>query len=159
MSVIRNNSFQDKQIKRSSYQLAIFAAIVLGVVCIILSIILFGGSTSDNSLRNTLLDRVLIEEEAARTAASQLSRTGGSTTMVLIGRTRQHLYALSQLNDLTSTLLNEASPVPADAINVALEALDGCIARLLEGQAIDAQLATLWAQITVIQASVDALRI
>lgn len=158
MSVIRNNRFHERNIKRSSYQAAVFAALVLGVVCIILLILLLSGSTSDNSLHNALVDRVIIEETAARTAASQLSRTGGSTTMNLIGKTKQHLYALSQLNELASTLLNESPLVPVESINLALDALDTCIARLLEGQAIDAQLSTLWAQIALIEEAVDVYR-
>lgn len=132
-------------------------ALVLLLICIILSVVLFGRSTSDSGLSSIFIEQVQTQEGLAREAASMISRTGGSNTMQMLATTRQHLYAISLLNSLSQSILDEKQGlVPQAQIDAAIEQLDTSESRLQIGQAIDQQINTLWEHLMAIaQAASD----
>ena len=71
--------------------LALAAAVLLDIV---LAVVLLSGSTSDTRLSDTLVSYSRNDVSSARTAATQLSRTGGSYTTQLLGDMKQYLYGL-----------------------------------------------------------------
>jgi len=127
--------------------LVLAASLVLNIV---FAVLLFSGSTSDTRLSDTLISMTQSNVVNVRTAATQLSRTGGSYTTQLLGESRQYLYGMEQTNYLAQTLLGHEL-LPTQTVSAALEAVADCENRMLTGQALDEQLADLWEQINILQ--------
>lgn len=150
----RNN--YERRVSRKAYNIVLIAAVVMTLLCGLLTYRLLSTSTSDTRLRDVLMEHAIREEDSARVTTSQISRTGGSNTWQLLGQTRQHLYALSELNSLATIFIDAASPlVPDEVLAQALENLTACESRLLEGRYIDDELSQLWTQLSVISASLQ----
>lgn len=138
-------------LKRSHYYGGLVAIGVLFVLCVALLALWLGGSTPDNRVSDVLHQQAVAEYQSASSNALLLSRTGGSNTWQQLAQTRQHLYALTQLNQLASSLLDAQQQVaPQDAIDGALASLAECETLLLAGRAIDGPLTTLRAQLETI---------
>ncbi|MDL2319456.1 hypothetical protein LJC74_10395 [Eubacteriales bacterium OttesenSCG-928-A19] len=149
----------ERGFNRRTVQWIIVVACVLLALCIFMAIRLWFGSTSDTQLYDAFVERVKMEESYARTAAAQISRVGGSGTLQMLSETRQHLYALSMINDFSTTLLTGGQPmVPQSAIDTAVAALIDCESRILGSGTIDTPLNTLWEQLGEIATAADALR-
>lgn len=146
--------YYERRVSRKTYNLVLIIAVTMTLLCGFLSYRLLSTSTSDTQLRDVLLEHAIHEEESARTAASQISRTGGSNTWLLIGRTRQHLYAISELNNLAVTFMDANSTLVSDeTLSKSLEILTACESRLRAGNFIDDELSQLWTQLSVIRSS------
>lgn len=151
-----SNSRHERGVRRKTFEIVLAIAIVLSLVCIFLLIRLFGGSTSDTTLQDTLVEWAIQEDAMARESASQLSRTGGTTTVHLLGKTAQHLYALDMINELWTSWFGNAHPlVPPTAIDAAMKAVDDSEALVLGAQTIDVPLAELHLQLNEIANAVD----
>lgn len=148
----------DRGVKRSTFELMVGGLAVLGAAVLILSIILMTSSTSDSTLRDTLVKAAVEQDGLARTAASQISRIGGSEAWQMIAQTRQHIYALQEVNELTMVLLGRSQPlVPEAALETAMRYLEDCERVLLQGNTIDTQLSLLWSQLDIVAEAVSAL--
>lgn len=143
---------------RKTLQILVLIIGILAVICIILAILLFAGSTPDTRVRDVLIDQARSQFSSAQESASQLSRVGGSTTMRMLAKTRQHLYAISQVNTFSETLLvGNNALIPSEPIDAAIISLESCEARILEGRDIDEPLSALWENLYTIMDYVEAL--
>lgn len=157
MSLYARNRYESG-VKRSTFQAVLLVAGLLALICIYLVFRLTIASTSDTQLRDVFIERAQQEEQLARENASQMSRIGGTNTWQLLARTRQHLYALTQINELFSSLVaSNQQVVPQSAISSALNALTDCETQILAGNAIDEQLSVLWDALNVIAEAASAL--
>lgn len=127
--------------------LALAAAVLLDIV---LAVVLLSGSTSDTRLSDTLVSYSRNDVSSARTAATQLSRTGGSYTTQLLGDMKQYLYGLDQINLLSQALLGRQL-YSQTTIDAAMTAVGQCETKTLAGQAMDEPLAALWTQINALE--------
>ena len=132
--------------------------IIVICVLLILNIIQFVAYRSSGSredvIRNTLIGRMLENVDAALSVVPQLGRMGGSSTMRWLSQTRQHLYGMTQINDLADVLLGQNSElVPRDAINTAVRAVEECEQQLSAGLSMDTQLSALWDELSIISAA------
>lgn len=128
--------------------------IVIGVLILINAIQFFAYRSSgsrEDVIRGTLVGQMQENIDAALAVVPQLGRTGGSSTMKWLALTRQHLYAMTQINDLAAVLLGQTGDlVPSDAINTATLAIDECERQLSAGLSMDTQLNILWGQLTIL---------
>lgn len=153
MNFFRRNQYEPG-VNRRKYQTALIAIGVLSVTCIGLAIGLFGGSTTDSSLRDTLREQAVEEYEAMVVSISQLSRIGGSNTWQQLADAQQHIYALTRLNEMTTILLStDGGLAPADTLTTMRAAIVECESLMLAGRAIDGPLATLNAGVKAIGAA------
>lgn len=143
-------------VSKKTFEYAIIAIVLLGLLSLFLIVRSVTSTTTDTDLSGVLTAQLRAEEESARLSAAQLSRYGGSTTMHLLAVTRQHVYAMSQLNTLGISLLG-GPLLPQALLDEALATLTACESLLHGGGTMDAQIATLWEQITAIQAHVAAM--
>lgn len=145
-------------VKPLTFQLMVLAIVLLAVFCVILLFIAGANNTSDTRVHDVFVDQARAEFTKARESASQFSRTGGSNTQRLLAQTRQHLYALMQLNTLSTALIDNTKPLlVSDPINDAISNLDASEARLMEGKAIDEPLNALINNLDLIAADVQGL--
>lgn len=115
-------------------------------------------SERDSVIREMFIARVRSELDSARTNAAQISRMGSTNTYRLQAITRQHLYGISQLNDMTGTLLgNREALLPQDVVAAAIRSVDACSSRNLEGFASDEQLAELRVQLDQLALAAESL--
>ena len=133
--------------------LALAAAVLLDIV---LAVVLLSGSTSDTRLSDTLVSYSRNDVSSARTAATQLSRTGGSYTTQLLGDMKQYIYGVDQINLISQALLGRKL-YSQTAIDTALAAIEQCETKTLAGQAMDEPLAALWAQVNQLEAEAAVL--
>lgn len=109
-------------------------------------------------LRETLVSRVKEDIKDARGIAPQLSRTGGSSTMKWLGQTRQYLYGVTQVNELTAGLFGSGQTlVPQSAVDAAFSAIDECENQLMGGLTMDTPLKELWRQLDYLEEVAQAL--
>lgn len=142
---IKKRPATTKRVTRSTFELAVVCAIVFFLLALIFGVRLFSKSTSDTTISDTLVEQIVSQEGKAREAAAMISRTGGSNTMQMLAITRQHLYALSQLNDLSKALLNtQVDQIPQRLIDAAIAQIESCDVLLQTGQFIDQPLSELW---------------
>lgn len=140
----------ERVVKRKNYEIILGIAIVLFVLSVFLMIRLVGGSTTDTTLRDTLMEQAEQEDKLAREYASRISRIGGTGTVHVLAMTRQHLHGLEQINKLANQLLQKKEIVPSEAINLAFDALDECETLVLSAKTIDAPMGVLWEQLDII---------
>lgn len=143
-------------LSRKARDILILMVCVLALLNALQFILHRSTATNDSSLRAQYISQARSEIESARTAASQLLRTGGSNTLKLLAQTRQHVYAINQLNDLSNTLRG-GRLVAEDPLDLTFRALDACEERLLAGLAIDTPLADLHAQLEAIYTQIASL--
>ncbi len=138
--------------------------ILILVICVLVvlnALQLFNYQTTMSrsvALRETLVARVRQDIVSARSIAPQLSRSGGSNTRRWLSQTRQYLYGITQLNELTETIFGGGQKlVPQSAVDAAIAAVDSCEALEQEGVAFDTPMNELWKQLDTLQAAADAL--
>ena len=148
---------KESTFRRNKFEIVVTAAVILAILCLFLIVRSATSTTSDTELGSTLVEKMRLEEGFARESASQLSRIGGSTTIQLLATTRQHLYAMTQLNELAARLLNGRALIAQETLDAAISALNDCESHLLGGGTIDSQLSVLWAQIAEVQREVSNL--
>jgi len=131
--------------------------ILVIIICILILVnvvqfIRFNSTGSrEDVIRSTLINRMLDNSTAAQNVAPQLGRMGGSSTMRWLSQTRQHLYGMTQINDLAFVLLGETDDlVPRDAINTAIRAIEECEQQLAAGLSMDTPLSVLWVELRTI---------
>ncbi|MCL1796507.1 MAG: hypothetical protein FWG37_06415 [Clostridia bacterium] len=114
--------------------------------------------TRDSIVRDAFVTRARSELIAARQSASQVSRMGSSNTYRVLAITRQHLYGITQLNDMTANLLGTREDLlPQDVVNAAIRSVEACEARNLEGYNSDEQLTELQAHLSVLAEIAETL--
>jgi hypothetical protein len=124
-------------------------ALILIILLLMMALIVTTGlyvrlAQRDASAGMLLLGEGSDELGQARASMSQISRVGGSSSSQAISRLRQHLYAIGRLNDISAELYGARYVLVDNAsISRALDAVNKCETRLLQGQAIDEQLQTL----------------
>lgn len=154
----RGGGNSDRGVKKSTFQIVVIVAGALALACIILLVTMSSGTTADTQVEDVLAAQARAQEGLARETAAQISRIGGSATMQLLAKTRQHLYALSQLNELAVALIGPGVQLtPQQSVNTAIATLDTCENRFLAGQSIETELTTLWEQLGVIATEAGAL--
>lgn len=129
--------------------------IILICILLIINVVQFFNyqttMTRSVALRNTLVSRVRQDIAAARSVAPQMSRSGGSNTYRWLAQTRQYLYGITQLNELTTALFGDRQMlVPQEEVNIGMTAVDNCITQMQEGLAIDTPLSMLWKQLDIL---------
>lgn len=143
-----------------AFRILFFTAVGLGILCIILLLRIFTGTTADTRLRDVFVEQARSEYASAAETAAQISRTGGSNTMRMLAKTRQHLYAIGELNALAEALYLTGSGtdlVPMEPIEQAIAYLEACESQLLEGRMIDEPLGGLMETMNIIYESIQAL--
>lgn len=114
--------------------------------------------TRDADLRTALVTRVRADLDAARTTAMQFSRIGGSTTQRLLAETRQYLYGVKQLNELTSLIFGGGQMlVPQATVDAAIKLIETCESRAASGQTIDTPMSELWQTLGTLQEAASLL--
>lgn len=107
-------------------------------------------------LEQILLEQARQESKLANDTAGYLSRLGGSVTLQQLAQTRQHLYALQQLNSLSvQTLGSNRLIVPPEAIDEAMIAITEAENIALMAQVIDEPLVRLQEQLRIITAALS----
>lgn len=145
-------------VNRRYMEIALGVIVVLVIAVGLLAYFLFFGSTTDTRLRDVMLDQARGEYTLAHESASQLSRTGGSSTMRMLSQARQHVYTIGKINTLCESLLDGNRPlISQEPIEQALAYISTCESLLLAGQYIDTPLNALWEQLTLISAEIEAL--
>ena len=100
--------------------------ILLVIACVSLVIAFSRTSSSSNLTGEMLVAKMQTEASNALNCANSLSMTNGSTSSALIAATRQHVYAMEVLNELTSGIYG------AGHVLIDPKLLDSCIALLDE---------------------------
>jgi len=120
------------------------AFLALTLVTAVLGTLYTRANASTTRMQDVLIRQVNQEIAQANTYAQQLTSSGGSNTSVHVGRLRQHLYALSQLDSLSSSVYGVGHTlIDVAKISQAMEYLDECETRLLAGQSIASQLVSV----------------
>lgn len=149
---------REKGISRKTRDILILAICILLLLNITQFIL--GRSTGSRSdvIHQALIIRVRDNIDAALSVVPQLSRMGGSSTSKWLSMTRQYLYGITQINELSSVLLGmDSALVPSEAINAAVRAIDDCEFRLSSGNSMDTPLNELWNQLIFISESIAAM--
>lgn len=147
-----------KGISRKTRDILILIICVL-FVCNVLQL-LFGQSTSsvNHIMRQALINKARENIDAALSVVPQLGRMGGSSTLKWLSMTRQYLYGITQINDLSDIFLGIGqSLVSQDTVNAAVQAIDQCEALLSSGNSMDTPLNTLWVHLNTISESITNL--
>lgn len=148
----------DKGMSRRTRDLLILAICVLLVLNAVQFFMSQTSVSRDSVVRDAFVFRVRAEVESARSAASQLSRLGGSSTIHLLAVTRQHLYGITQMNDMTATLLGSRQElVPQNIVLAAIRSVDACESKNMEGLPSDEPLAELQAYLANLSAAAELL--
>ena len=95
--------------------------ILLVIACVSLVIAFSRTSSSSNLTGEMLVAKMQTEASNALSCANSLSMTNGSTSSALIAATRQHVYAMEVLNELTSGIYG------AGHVLIDPKLLDSCI--------------------------------
>ncbi|GHU69566.1 hypothetical protein AGMMS49992_00450 [Clostridia bacterium] len=135
--------------------------ILLLLIALIVTGCLYAGSVRRGAYySDVLLSRGADELGQARASMSQISRIGGSYTTVQISKLRQHLYAIDRLNAIATEIYGANKGIIDDScVASALDTIGKCESRLLKGQAIDEQLATLRQMLDQIDVQLSARRL
>ena len=147
------NSMAGGQLRQ---QLGKVLMLVLAVAVVVLMIL--GGRAMSFEQREQSLFRDHMRSEAnqALTLVNSLSRTGGSTTTNMLGKIRQHVYAMESLQAVHATLRGKSAQiVEADAFTAIYTIIDTFDAKLQTGQQTKEPLAQLLAQLTDLNTKVS----
>ncbi len=149
--------WHDRSDGRKARQILVIAVIVLFVLNVVQFVVFRPGVNKDARFRNALSVRLRSNVTSAINTIGQLTRTGGSTTQMLLSQTRQYLYAANQCSEIAEATLGSKSMLNAQLVNEAIEAVGSCEANILAGQSIDTPLAVLREKMDAISASVASM--
>lgn len=150
------NSMAGSQLKQ---QLGKVLMLVLAVAVVVL-VILGGRAMSFEQREQSLFgERMRTEAGQALSLVNSLSRTGGSTTANMLGKLRQHVYAMESIQDVHMTLRGKkAQVVEEDAFNAIYTVIDSFDAKLQTGQQTKEPLAQLLDLLTDLSQKVAAVK-
>ncbi len=80
---------------------------VLLVVILVLVIVLIRTGHTGNSIRSEVMARITSDLSSAITMVNRMDRTATSKTLGDVGRIRQYIYSMEQMNKLCITVENE----------------------------------------------------
>ncbi|MDR0898056.1 MAG: hypothetical protein LBN04_09390 [Oscillospiraceae bacterium] len=138
--------------------------ILIGIIVVLVLIVIAQfainrlSATSDTSIRYALNARLRQEINSAQRLSTQISLLGTSSTQRTVSETRQHLYAVQLLNELTASLMGAGnSLVPPDQVQAALTAITACEAQMQSGYGMEAPLDDLARAIDALLQSAQTL--
>lgn len=87
---------------RRRMSILLVLTLVLAIACISLSIAYAKAASANANTSAILVAKAQNEISNAKTRAYQLTQTSSSTVSAMIAQVRQHIYALHQINELTT---------------------------------------------------------
>jgi hypothetical protein len=147
------NSMAGGQLRQ---QLGKVLMLVLAVAVVVL-VILGGRAMSFEQREQSLFgDRMRSEAGQALTLVNSLSRTGGSTTTNMLGKLRQHVYAMESIQAVHTTLRGKNTQiVEEDAFTAIYTVIDTFDSKLQTGQQTKEPLAQLLELLTDLNTKVS----
>ena len=130
--------------------------LVLAVAVVVLVILGSRAMSFEQREQSLFGEQMRAEASQALTLVNSLSRTGGSTTTNMLGKLRQHVYAMESLQEVHMTLRGKKAQIVEtssfDAIYTVIDTFD---AKLQTGQQTKEPLAQLMELLTDLNAKVS----
>ena len=97
----------ENQRNRKIIRILLFASVLLAVPVVVLSYFMITGGDPGLNLRNEISGRISSDLSNAITYLNRMDRTATSKTMSDIGRVRQYIYSMEQMNRLCISVCGE----------------------------------------------------
>lgn len=151
------SSSQRNQFK-STQRIRIFQWLVLllFIATVVLAVLLFNAAAFRSEFHESTVRNISFEVDSALSQVNSLSRTGGSNTTSVLGKTRQHIYAAKVLVDQHAAL-NMERLISAEVFTQLIATLDTFEANKLAGQATLEQQTLLVDSLIALDSTLEAL--
>lgn len=147
-----------KGISRKTRDILILIICMLFVINVVQLFLGRSTNSSSNVMRQALVNKARENIDAALSVVPQLGRMGGSSTLKWLSMTRQYLYGITQINDLSDMFLGIGQNlVSQETVNAAVSAIDTCESLLSSGNNMDTPLNELWVQLNALSDSISNL--
>lgn len=144
--------------RRRQLQALCAVCILLVIACISLLIAYHRTASSSNLTGEMLVAKMQTEASNARTCAYSLSQTSGSNSSALIAATRQHVYAMEVLNELTSGIYGAGHVlIDPKLIDSCLTLLDECDKKQAAGNVLTTTYTNLRTAVELVYENAEGL--
>ncbi|MBQ8536265.1 MAG: hypothetical protein IJ461_02525 [Clostridia bacterium] len=131
-------------VSRAQRRFLSILCLVLAAAVVVLGIMAARSGSFQREYETLLEKRLLNEANQALSQYNSLSRTGGSSTSSVLGKIRQHVYAVQTLEEMDASLNGmESRRIDEAFFNQVSQVLDSFEVKLQTGQASTEQQAAL----------------
>lgn len=145
--------------RRRQLQIITALCIILAIACVSLLIAYSRTSKQSNNTHDMLVAKIQLETSNARSRADKLSQTSGSNTAASISLTRQHVYAVKMLNELTAGIYGAGTYlVDSTKIEDCLRLLDDCDTKHAAGLVLTTTYTSLRNAVEILYVEAESLQ-
>ena len=144
--------------RRRQMQILMALCLVLLIACVSLFIAYQRASQESRAAGEMLVAKMQTEASNARSRAYSLSQTSGSSATALIAATRQHIYAMRVINELTAGIYGAGRYlIDPDQITACITLLDECDTKQAAGLVLTTTYTNLRSAVEVLYESAENL--